>query len=953
MRIQHVKINGFGLFRDFSINNLSPGLNIIIGENEAGKSTCLEFIRTCLFGYPIGKGSRTKPKHPIPAGSKGGGELTLSLENGTVWTLFWQPKSKAGLHKLFELNEEKFTPIDIKEYQHLIENTSREFFEAVYGFSLEQLQTLNSLKDDARVSDLLYGAGMGLGNISLPLVLLELREKQMDGIWLERGQKPLLNGLISKLTDLEQKISAKQEHWSRYSALQAELAAHKEQSHCYEKELQTRMDNINLLKELIRLKTQLADYSVLETSYSKLCDCQITPGATRLFMEKSLESILNQEEIKQKLQSKLNQISTEQTEIIERLSSSTANPIINTYKDEIKSLQEQKGQYQVLIEEKKAIILQLQTITTDLFVQQLFPPETPINSTELEEQASRLKNAWRELSRLMSAWRILSQEYTANGINKQNSGFKTRRFSIGNPAIFALLFGASAALTVLIYNSAGLQWLWAISGLFLCGLMMLLVKSIKNKKFTKIQADYIQKSEELLLKIKPCAIELKELLAHFSINLPDMNAHAQAWAVAIEELVPEVVLKIEHSLALLDELPGLITKLQETEKRISILDKASKNVLLKIEHTAPDIKQNQSNQNSFIADLDKLTAWLNKALTEQMLDEKLKGQLEQLAKQQQETINQLKNSEEVCARHLEQAGVNSLEALKNLYHTWTEQKELKQELNISKQKIETATEDLLHLERQAENILPQEVNNSTALIQWLQTTSDDALNAALTENNHLLSQNLAKQQELAAKTGALQQEANSLLSESELAAMTLERESLLEEARQLARKWSVAALTKYFLEKAKRQYESEHQTAVMQKASFIFSKITNYSYKGLDPAGDENSFAVLSNEGESRLPQELSRGTSEQLYLALRLAVIEHRSQSAEPLPIILDDALVNFDPRRLRNAMDAILALATNHQILYFTCQPHIGHEFIAQADKLGIFGKQYSLQKGIITPA
>ena len=52
MYIQSFHMDGFGIFSDVSVENLSPGLSIFLGENEAGKSTCLEFLRTMLIGYP-------------------------------------------------------------------------------------------------------------------------------------------------------------------------------------------------------------------------------------------------------------------------------------------------------------------------------------------------------------------------------------------------------------------------------------------------------------------------------------------------------------------------------------------------------------------------------------------------------------------------------------------------------------------------------------------------------------------------------------------------------------------------------------------------------------------------------------------------------------------------------------------------------------------------------------
>ena len=68
----------------------------------------------------------------------------------------------------------------------------------------------------------------------------------------------------------------------------------------------------------------------------------------------------------------------------------------------------------------------------------------------------------------------------------------------------------------------------------------------------------------------------------------------------------------------------------------------------------------------------------------------------------------------------------------------------------------------------------------------------------------------------------------------------------------------------------------------------------------------------------------LSRGTSEQLYLALRFGLVEHFVEtSGEPLPIVMDDILVNFDDERATRAARSIEELSKTCQIIYFTCHP------------------------------
>jgi len=69
----------------------------------------------------------------------------------------------------------------------------------------------------------------------------------------------------------------------------------------------------------------------------------------------------------------------------------------------------------------------------------------------------------------------------------------------------------------------------------------------------------------------------------------------------------------------------------------------------------------------------------------------------------------------------------------------------------------------------------------------------------------------------------------------------------------------------------------------------------------------------------------MSSGTSDQLYLALRLAAIEKRLVSSEPMPLILDDILVNFDDARAKAALDILADLSRKTQIIFFTHHRHL----------------------------
>ena len=61
----------------------------------------------------------------------------------------------------------------------------------------------------------------------------------------------------------------------------------------------------------------------------------------------------------------------------------------------------------------------------------------------------------------------------------------------------------------------------------------------------------------------------------------------------------------------------------------------------------------------------------------------------------------------------------------------------------------------------------------------------------------------------------------------------------------------------------------------------------------------------------------------------MRLAYIKNHAVHATPLPVIMDEVLVNFDPQRAERTARAFVDLTGGdpeaaHQLLYFTCQPH-----------------------------
>jgi uncharacterized protein YhaN len=153
----------------------------------------------------------------------------------------------------------------------------------------------------------------------------------------------------------------------------------------------------------------------------------------------------------------------------------------------------------------------------------------------------------------------------------------------------------------------------------------------------------------------------------------------------------------------------------------------------------------------------------------------------------------------------------------------------------------------------------------------------------------------------------------------------LAEQTLAARLQDAARRWTVTTLANHFLEQARGRFEAEYQPQVLRRASHYFDLLTGGRYPQVMAPLEGESFLVINRQGSHVPPERLSRGTREQLYLALRFALIQEYSQEGRSLPLILDDILVNFDPYRARQAIRLLQEMSDSHQLLLFTCHPHI----------------------------
>ena len=160
---------------------------------------------------------------------------------------------------------------------------------------------------------------------------------------------------------------------------------------------------------------------------------------------------------------------------------------------------------------------------------------------------------------------------------------------------------------------------------------------------------------------------------------------------------------------------------------------------------------------------------------------------------------------------------------------------------------------------------------------------------------------------------------------TELEALESLRDDLLEQYEALA----IAIET---LREANDEMQQRFSPALGRRAGELLARLTGDKYSSLSFSRELDATAKRSGDTLAHEKAFLSAGTADQIYLALRLAICELALPEGCSCPIILDDALVNFDSERMAHAIELLKEIAAERQVILFTC-----HEREAEfADKM-----------------
>ncbi|MEZ6132105.1 MAG: DUF4332 domain-containing protein [Planctomycetaceae bacterium] len=137
-------------------------------------------------------------------------------------------------------------------------------------------------------------------------------------------------------------------------------------------------------------------------------------------------------------------------------------------------------------------------------------------------------------------------------------------------------------------------------------------------------------------------------------------------------------------------------------------------------------------------------------------------------------------------------------------------------------------------------------------------------------------------------------------------------------------RWNVLEQTEANLRNVIERLREYRSSGVLELASDYIERLTGGDCYQLSE--DVGGTQILATTRQSSRPQplkQLSRGTLDQVALALRLALIQYRADESERCPLILDDVFITSDDDRAEAAADLLMEIAASgQQIIFFTCQ-------------------------------
>ncbi|HUY06505.1 MAG TPA: AAA family ATPase [Acidimicrobiales bacterium] len=919
MKFSRLHVDGFGSFASRDIGPLGDGLNIVLGENETGKSTLLDFVRGVLYGFT----DRRSPKnfHEPLYGGKHGGSIDIRDEQGSTWTV------RRYVGQSVTITERSGAQASQSTLSSLLGHTDKKVFESIFAFGLDELAEAGRLHDES-VRDLIFSAGVAGAGRSASQAIRRLEDERSEITKNSRAhhQKNPLALLIIERDELADQLRLARRESTSYANLQREI------------------DRLDRMSE--SLFTRISDREHRRTELDRLADAEKS-RQRRLELESQL-ALAGDPSHSQML------LSARRLQIVELAARAEGfHREVAEYDRLSRAIAEQEENIRILRDRiglkadqptPRAITIGLQSEIEDLGRDyqniQLELRDEQANISRVKETLDRQRlavarltkghdpsefdevtNHLRELS-ILRAMLGKRRELVLSGQLAEKALASRERARTGLDHAIMLILGLVALLGLVgfifrLTKPAHGSTLVAILGAiaFLAGTigLLLLSRQSQHQRASPQQADNAHEADSS-----------EELLERISERAHQLGLASQPTEAELEELETQLRTREEVAAEI------RITLLSEQQCRVE-LDEATRAV----KHCQEQVSALQTRADSY-GDEIGLAQHVNPEILIKVV-----GAIADLVEQE---VRHQRDLELLPALRLH---IDAYEDdLRSQYREIEREvpdraayakvlSELAAEADLAQREIAAREAIIAEIDR-IDEILTSLVNrnsDSSALRDELESSSIAERELELAALERETDEIKSEIQQILGQRHDRQNEIESLNSSSSIADLEIRIETIQIEIRAILDRWVLLALSSAILKEALNRYEIERQPAVIERAGRLFAEVTAGRYTKLSSHEDEQqrrSLWVIQRDGKSFEAHHLSKGTAEQLYLCVRLAYAMTFADRAVAMPLIFDDVLVNFDPKRCEQVARAIATVAERHQVILFTCHPNIAETLV-----------------------
>ncbi|RDW18181.1 hypothetical protein CWR48_11370 [Oceanobacillus arenosus] len=969
MKFINATIYGFGKWVDYSID-FTKELAIIYGENESGKSTIQRFIVFMLFGLPPKQRSFYQPKDS----GKMGGRLTVYDADIGEYTIERQDAVRNGAAICYTENGEEY---DQAWLQERLSGMTLQTYQSIFSFSAIDLSAIKEMKE-ADLSDMLLSIGL-TGSATIHNLEKQLESKMVE-LFRPTGKKPAINKQLEALDARMHALRSFQSNEETYRDKKIMIEQLTEQM----EQLQTSLQDEKAKRYSIERQQQalpiINDYQKYVATFASYPE-EIT------FPEKGIERLEKVKEAMLPLQSQqavLEGNEMQHKQLLQQLEQERSEAIYQAAQEILadresvlaygKALEDTEANLQKLTAQIEAEINRLNIgITQEEVTQFSFPfhventwielknnvnqligekEQLHLEEIQLKQERNYILNQLQmlegerlseervhELQHIIHSHKendLIQKLRTDSNIKRQEwqRTKKVRTKKMNHLLFVCVVLACLAAVTGVITDSV-----WPMYVM----LTFLLIGGLQwgFRKYTMKEIEQLMNGEsdssESGQHTEEERVETEQLLSMHHNALREIESlEAKAKENEINRL------KFANRRRAFEDKEARFRNRIEDEyvaypflRQVKIaywpeLFHSLKHLFNMVrEYGQAEEKHIQLNDNlhKFEDEVDQFFAENNWEMkTNYTLRTKLEI-LESFIESEQEIARQMKQYYHILKENDEK----QQEMLQKLA---TYEKEIEILFEVSGVKTEEAFYQKAAQRKEKaeiERLIERTINQLQLIFSkqaWKQYAEDNqdvhTLEVERVRTNERI-KHIEQEIDTARKELAAIQASIAIMESSESYSDSIYHfEMEKEQLNKLAKEWSILKIAKEMLVETKQAYRNKYLPKVIEKTSLYFQELTGNTYRRVYAPNDDKPFQVEQESGIRFSIHELSQGTIDQLYVALRLATSLILSENHR-LPFIIDDAFVHFDSVRTKRMMRIIEAIAAEQQVIVFTCKQEV----------------------------